>query len=58
MNVVPPISVVIIGAPGSPFLMGSVSKIIELIVSFNWSLFGFLWGVQSPFKNLAYDGMN
>ena len=51
----PPISQLIIGAPGSRRLRGSVLNIIELVVSLIGIHFGFLVGVHSSFKNLAYD---
>ena len=57
VKVLPPISQLIMGASGSRRLRGSVLNMIELMVSLIWIRFGFLVGVQSPFKNLAYDGI-
>ena len=57
VKVLPPISQLIMGAPGSCRLRGRVLNMIELMVSLICIHFGFLVGVQSPFKNLAYDGI-
>ena len=51
------ISLVIIGALGSLFLIGTEFIIIELIVSLNWILLGLLWGLHMPLKIFAYEGI-
>ena len=47
---IPPISLVIMGAPGSLFFTGKEFIIIELTVSLSWIRLGFLWGVHIPFR--------
>ena len=54
---IPPISLVIMGAPGSLFLICKKFIMMELTVSLSWILLGFLWGVHIPFRNLAYEGI-
>ena len=49
---IPPILLVIMGAPGYLFLIGKEFIMIELIVSLSWILLGFLWGVHTPLRNL------
>ena len=41
---IPPILLVIMGAPGSLFLIGREFIMMELTVSLSWILLGFLWG--------------
>ena len=50
---IPPISLIITGAPGSLFLIGREFIMIELTVSLSWILLGFLWGVHILLRNLA-----
>ena len=50
---IPPISLVIMGAPGSLFLIGREFIMTGLIVSLSWILLEFLWGVHIPLRNLA-----
>ena len=52
---IPSISHVIIGAPGSLFLIGKEFIMIVLTISLSWILLGFLWGVDIPLRNLAQD---
>ena len=54
---IPPISLVIMGAPESLFLIGKAFIMMELTASLSWILMGFLWGVHIPFRNLAYEGI-
>ena len=54
---IPPISLVIMGAPGSLFFTGKEFIIMELTVSLSWICLGFLWGVHIPFRNFAYEGI-
>ena len=54
---IPPISLVIMGALRSLFLTGKEFIMIELTVLLSWILFGVLWGVHIPFRNLAYEGI-
>ena len=49
---IPPISLIIMGAPGSLFLIGMEFIIIELTVSLSWIPL-----VHIPLRNLAYDGI-
>ena len=50
---IPPISHVIMGAPGSLFFTGKEFIMMELTVSLSWIRLGLLWGVHIPFKNFA-----
>ena len=52
-KVIPPISLVIMGAQGSLFLIGREFIIIELMILLNWILLGLLWGVHMHLKNFA-----
>ena len=54
---IPPISLVIMGAPGSLFFTSKEFIMMELTVSLSWILLGFLWGIHMPFRNLAYEGI-
>ena len=54
---IPPISLVIMGAPGSLFLMDKKFIIMELTVSLSWILLGFLWGVHIPYRNFVYEAI-
>ena len=54
---IPPILVIIMGAPRSLFLIGREFIMIELTVSLSCILLGYLWGVQIPLRNLAQDGI-
>ena len=56
-KVFPLISLMIIGALRSLFLIERVFIMIELIVSLNWILLGLLWVLQMPLKNLTYEGI-
>ena len=57
VKVIPLISLVIMGARGSLFLIDREFIIIEHIFSLNWILLGFLWGVQMPLRNFAQAGI-
>ena len=57
MKDIPLISLVIMGAPGSLFLIGKAFIMMELTVSLSWILLGFLWGVHIPLRNLAKEGI-
>ena len=46
VKVIPPISLVIMGALRSLFLIGREFIMIELTISLSWILLGFLWGVH------------
>ena len=48
VKVIRPILLMIMGARGSLFLIGREFIIIELTISLNWILLGFLWGVHMP----------
>ena len=50
---IPPIALVIMGAPGSLFFTGKEFIIMELTVSLSWILLGFLWGVHIPLRNFS-----
>ena len=50
---IPPISLVIMGAPGSLFVIGKAFIMMELTISLSYILLGFLWGVHIPLRNLA-----
>ena len=50
---IPPISLMIMGAPGSLFFTGKEFIMMELTVSLSWIRLGFLWGVHIPFMNFA-----
>ena len=50
---IPPISLVIMSAPGSLLFMGKEFIMMELTVSLSWILLGFLWGIHIPFRNFS-----
>ena len=54
---IPPISLVIMGAPGSLFFTGKEFIIMELTVSLSWIRLGFLWEVHIHFRNFALEGI-
>ena len=54
---IPPISLMIMGAPRSLFLIGKAFIMMELTVPLSWILLGFLWGVHIPLRNLAYEAI-
>ena len=51
------ISLVIMSALRSLFLIGKEFIMTELTISLSWILLGFLWGIFIPLKNLAKDGI-
>ena len=51
-----PISLVIMGALGSLFLIDNAFIMMELTVSLSWILLGFLWRVHISLRNFALEG--
>ena len=57
VKVIPLISLVIVGAPESLFLISRVFIITELTIQLKLILLKILWGVQMSLRNIAYEGM-